>query len=378
MEQENKTITAYKGFDKDLKCRGFQYEIGEEYELPKGESVSVCSNGFHACESPLEVLDYYFMDGHANLLRFCVVEQSGEFSKEVDSTKVASSKIKIKKEITFADLINSGVEWLKEKNSNDGGGDSAIIASADNCTHIGSCDDFAKIGSSGCNAQIGSSGDCVQIASSSDDAHIGSSGYSAKIGSSGSCAQIGSSGNNARIASLGDDAKIGSSGGNAQIGSSGSYAQIGSSGNNARIASSGDIAQIASSGDCTQIASSGYSANIGSSGDFANIGSSGNSAKIGSSGNSAQICSSGNSAKIGSSGDYAQIDSTGEDSVIMCAGHNSGAKAKKGSWITLTEWYIDNFCGIMKPKCVKTEYVDGERIKEDTWYKLFDGEFVEV
>ena len=351
MEQENETITTYKGFDKDLKCRGFQYEVGKEYELPKGESVSVRSNGFHACESPLEVLDYYFMDGHANLLRFCVVEQSGEFSKEVNSTKVASSKIKIKKEITFADLINSGVEWLKEKTSNDGGGDSAIIASADNCTHIGSCDDFAQIGSSGCNAQIGSSGDCAHIASSSDDAHIGSSG---------NCAQICSSGNNAQIAS------------------SGYSAQICSSGNNARIASSGDIAQIASSGDCTQIGSSGYSANIGSSGDFANIGSSGYCAKIGSSGNSAQICSSGNSAKIGSSGDYAQIDSTGEDSVIMCAGHNSGAKAKKGSWITLAEWYIGEETGIMKPKCVKTEYVDGERIKEDTWYKLFDGEFVEV
>lgn len=74
MEQKDKTITTYKGFDKDLKCRGFQYEVGKEYELPKGESVSVCSNGFHACESPLEVLDYYFMDGHANLSRFCEVE----------------------------------------------------------------------------------------------------------------------------------------------------------------------------------------------------------------------------------------------------------------------------------------------------------------
>ena len=243
MEQENKTITTYKGFDKDLKCRGFQYEIGKEYELPKGESVSVCSKGFHACESPLEVLDYYFMDGHANLLRFCEVEQSGEFSKEVNSTKVASSKIKIKKEITFADLINSGVEWLKEKNSNDGGGDSAIIASSGYRAKIGSCDDFAKI------------------------------------------------------------------------------------------------------------ASSGYCAKIGSSGD---------------------------TATIGSSGDYAQIDSTGEDSVIMCAGHNSWAKAKKGSWITLAEWYIDEETKQMKPKYVKTEYVDGERIKEDTWYKLVDGEFIEA
>ena len=324
MKGESKTITAYKGFDKDLKCRGFQYEIGKEYELSNGEPVSVCSNGFHACESPLEILDYYFMDGHANLSRFCEVEQSGEFSKEVDSTKVASSKIKIKKEITFSDLIELSVEWLKEKTSNDRGG---------NCTKIVSSSDDAKIGSSGNYAQIGSSG------------------YSSQIGSSGDYAQIGSSGDNARIASSGYSAQIGSSGDTAKIGSSGSYAQIGSS---------GDYAQI------------------GSSGDFAQIGSSGYSAQIASSGNHAQIGSSGDTAKIGSSGDFAKIDSTGEDSVIMCAGRDSAVKAKKGSWITLAEWYIDEETIQMKPKYVKTEYVDGERIKEDTWYKLVDGEFVET
>lgn len=65
--------------------------------------------------------------------------------------------------------------------------------------------------------------------------------------------------------------------------------------------------------------------------------SSGYSAQIGSSGNSAKIGSSGDSAQIGSSGDYAKIGSSGEDSVIMCAGFNSRAKAKKGSWITLAE-----------------------------------------
>ena len=106
-----------------------------------------------------------------------------------------------------------------------------------------------------------------------------------------------------------------------------------------------------------------------SSGDFAKIGSSGDFAKIGSSGNSAQIGSSGYSAKIGSSG---------KDCVICCAGHNSAVKAKKGSWITLAEWEYSEEKERYIPKCVKTEFVDGERIKEDTLYKLIDGEFVEV
>ena len=138
-----------------------------------------------------------------------------------------------------------------------------------------------------------------------------------------------------------------------------------------------------SSGDYAQIGSSGYSAKIGSSGDYAKIGSSGDSAKIGSSGDSAKIGSSGDYAQIGSSGDSAQITSEGNNSVVMAAGCNSIAKAKIGSWITLAEWIRtdkanDSGNYIWIPKCVKTEYVDGERIKEDIFYKLVDGEFKEV
>ena len=119
--------------------------------------------------------------------------------------------------------------------------------------------------------------------------------------------------------------------------------------------------------DDSVISSKASSAKIGSSGGYAQIGSSGDSAKIG---------SSGDSAKIGSSGGYAQINSEGELSVICCAGHNSVVKAKKGSWITLSEWEWkgDKYT----PICVRTEYVDGENIKADTWYKLVGGKFVEV
>ena len=90
--------------------------------------------------------------------------------------------------------------------------------------------------------------------------------------------------------------------------------------------------------------------------------------------------SSGDYAKIGSSGDCAKITSEGKNSVVMAAGFDSMAKAKIGSWITLAEWVRvnDDDKTIWKPKCVKTEYVDGEKIKEDTFYKLIDGEFKEV
>ena len=246
-----------------MQCRGFQYEVGKEYEMD-GE-IKCCNRGFHACKSPMEVWDYYDILNS----RYAEVEQSGKIDAEENTTKVCSSRIKIKAELKLADIINIGVEWLKDITS-----------------------------------------------PSKADGVLNDNGDRKK--------------------------------------------------------------QIGSSGDSAKIGSSGYSAKIGSSGDSAQIGSSGDSAKIGSSGDSAQIGSSGDSAQIGSSGDYAKIDSTGEDSVIMCAGNSSIAKAKVGSWITLAEWKWSDEKKHNVPVCVKTEYVDGENIKADTWYQLRNGKFVEV
>ena len=105
---------------------------------------------------------------------------------------------------------------------------------------------------------------------------------------------------------------------------------------------------------------------------------SGHSAQIGSSGHSARIGSSGHSAKIGSSGHSARINCTGSDSVICCAGHGSVVKAPIGCWITLAEWKCDGAKQRYVPVCVKTEYVDGEKIKADTPYTLKNGEFAEA
>ena len=171
----------------------------------------------------------------------------------------------------------------------------------------------------------------------------------------------------------GDDAQIGSSGYGAQIGSSGDLAQIGSSGDLAKIGSSGDLAQIGSSGDGAKIGSSGYGAKIGSSGYGAKIGSSGYLAQIGSSGDLAKIGSSGYGAKIGSSGDLAKIESEGNNAVVAAIGIDSKIKAKKGSWITLAEYGED-----LKPVCVRSAQIDGKSLKEDVFYQLKGGEFVEA
>ena len=109
MKKENKEIIAYKGFDKNLKCRDYQYEIGKTFEH-KGK-VEACESGFHACEYPLDVFSYY----PPSSSRFAIVKMHGETSKDSDDTKIASAKITIETEIKLPEMINRAVDWVKNK-----------------------------------------------------------------------------------------------------------------------------------------------------------------------------------------------------------------------------------------------------------------------
>ena len=109
MKKENKEIIAYKGFDKNLKCRDYQYEIGKTFEH-KGK-VEACESGFHACEYPLDVFSYY----PPSSSRFAIVKMHGETSKDSDDTKIASAKITIETEIKLPEMINRAVDWIKNK-----------------------------------------------------------------------------------------------------------------------------------------------------------------------------------------------------------------------------------------------------------------------
>ena len=99
-------VKAFKGFDKELKCRGFQFEIGKEYEEPDAKA---CDKGFHACEQPLDVFQYY-APGQS---RYCRVEQSGKIDRKGDDSKVASSRIKIGAEIGIPGLVQAQIEYVK-------------------------------------------------------------------------------------------------------------------------------------------------------------------------------------------------------------------------------------------------------------------------
>ena len=101
-------MKCFKGFDKDLKCKDFQYEIGKEYTEEKAD---ICNCGFHACEFPMDVFDYYPPSDS----RYCEVDLEENGQKSSDDSKRVGKKISVKAEIGIAGIIKAGVEYIKEQ-----------------------------------------------------------------------------------------------------------------------------------------------------------------------------------------------------------------------------------------------------------------------
>ena len=264
-------MKAYKAFNKDMTCRGFQFEEGKEYYEDKAE---LCKSGFHACLNPLDCWTYYDMfDSEIHEVE--LDEVSSERGKD---TKVCGKKIKIGAKLSLRNIISASIDFVNN-NENDKV-------------------DYAF-------------------------------------------------------------AKLASSENSSNLVSSRKFTHLASSGERSNLVSSGKFTQLASSGDFTNLVSSGDLSSLASSGDFT------------------EIVSSGDRSHLASSGDSTTIKSTGENSVIVCSGYKNKVSAVKGSWITLTEWK-EKEEGTFIPVCVKTEQVDGVRIKENVLYTIKDGEFVEV
>ena len=179
-------MKTYKAFDKDLKCNGYQFEIGKEYE--HDGDIEICKSGFHGCENPLDVLNYYDLCDS----RFAEVGQSGETDKHKDDSKVVSSKIKIKAELDLKGFIDASIKFLFKKSKTTKNIDA----------------------SSGYYSQLASSGDSSRLASSGDSSKLASSGYSSQLASSGHSSQLASSGEYSRLASEGKDSVVANIGAN--------------------------------------------------------------------------------------------------------------------------------------------------------------------
>ena len=322
MATEEKVIKAYKGFDQDLKCRGFQYEVGKTYK--HDGNVVMCKSGFHAIpddESPLNVFGFY----PPAQSRYCEVECGGETVK--DDCKVSCSEIKIGAEIGILGLVKAHVEWVKKNITNENNAEKGKPATA---------------GDRGA-ATAGDRG-----AATAGKHGAATAGY-------GGAATAGNLG--AATAGYGGAATAGNLG----------AATAGDLG--AATAGYGGAATAGEYGAAT----AGYlgAATAGRYG-------AATTGKYGAATTGKYGAATAGKYGAATAGEYGAATSRGSASVgkngmASVRGYDVKAKGGLGAVLVIVNENSDDY----DIKEWKAEVVDGERIKADTWYKLVDGEFVE-
>ena len=184
-------MKAYKGFDKDLKCREFQYEVGKEYEE---ENSALCKKGFHACENPLDTFRYY----RPTDSRYCEVDVDDNGERNSTDSKVCGKHIKISAEIGLKGVINAGVRFVfdkcesaTEENASGERGNAAASGERGNAAASGWRGNAAASGWSGNAAASGESGNAAASGERGNAAASGESGNAAASGWRGNAAASG-------------------------------------------------------------------------------------------------------------------------------------------------------------------------------------------
>ena len=294
---DNKNIIhSYKGFDKDLKCRGFQYEVGKDYE--QDGNIKCCNNGFHACEFPLDVFSYYAPGRNS---RYCTVTQSGVTDKKEGDSKVASSKIHVETEIGLNGIIKAGVKFILDK-----------VNWKDNKEF--NTGDRSAATNTGDRSAATNTGNYSAATNTGDRSAATNTGYQSAATNTG---------------------------------------------NRSAATNTGYLSAATNTGNCSVATNTGDQSAATNTGDRSVATNTGDRSVATNTGNQS-------AAKV-----------SGKESIAIVTGKDSKAAGALGDWIVLTErgeWNGDTY----PIKEVKALKVDGEKIKADTFYKLVDGEAVEV
>ena len=310
----------YKGFNKDLKCRGYQFEVGKEYTA-EGE-IEACINGFHACENPMDVLGYYSPN---KFNRFCEVEGSGKQDKE--DKKTCFEKIKIVDEIGLGGLIQAGIKFCfdRVKWSN-------------------------KISTTGDYSGASTTGDYSGASSSGDYSGAYTTGDRSGATATGDCSGASTTGK---------------------------YSGASTTGDYSGASTTGDRSGATATGDCSGASTTGKYSGASTTGDYSGASTTGDRSGATATGSFSGASATGNCSGASATG-FKSKAYAGKGSVALAVGRGSRAKGDKGSWIVLTECHHDKEKKADFIDSVKVAKVDGEKIKADTWYTLKDGKFVEA
>ena len=316
-------MRTYKGFNKDMTCRGFKYEEGKEYETDK---AVVCKTGFHACEHPLDCFRYYAPSKSV----YCEVEQDGDIDRNSDNTKVASTKIKIGAKLDIAGIVKAAIEFTKEK----------VNEKLQNKGYKGVSSATGDYGASSATGYCGVSSATGDYGVSSATGDCGASSATGDYGASSATGDYGAS-------------------------SATGYCGVSSA--------TGDCGASSATGDYGASSATGYCGVSSATGDY------GASSATGYCGVSSATGYCGASSATG----YCGASSAGSsDSVAIAWGYKGKAKGVIGSYLVLADWEGDEKQYWKKEvwtlKDAKIVYVDGKNIKEDTYYTMIDGKVIET
>ena len=352
-------ITSYKGFNKDMTCRDFQYKEGESYEEP---SAKACERGFYAYEYPLDCLDYY----SPNESVYHVVEQSGEISRHSDDTKVASTKIKIGAEINIAGLVKAAIEYTMKRVNPEAKADERQGASS-------ATGDYGASSATGDYGASSATGDCGASSATGYKGASSATGYKGASSATGNCgasSATGYKGASSATGYYGASSATGDYGASSATGdygassATGDYGASSATGDCGASSATGDYGASSATGDCGASSATGYKGASSATGDYGASSATGN-------------C--GASSATG----YKGASSAGDpESVAVAWGYHGKAKGVLGSYLVLADWEGDEddywHQNLWQLKGAKMVQVDGKEIKPDTFYTMRNGEIIEA
>ena len=235
--EDSQTIVAFKGFDKNLQCIGFQYAVGQTFEHTG--KVKMCKSGFHSCENPLKVFQYYV----PGISRYALVEASGCVDTELNTNdKIVSSKLYIKAELTLPELTKYAVDWLIEH-------------AIDKIKH--STGDYSASSATGDYSASSATGDCSASSATGDcSASSATGGYSASSATgdysassaTGDCSASSATGDYSASSATGDCSASSATGGYSASSAMGNYSASSATGNYSTSSATGSAAVALSIG----------------------------------------------------------------------------------------------------------------------------------
>lgn len=424
--RKKKVVNGYKGFNPDLTCRGFQYEIGKEYKCDKAIS---CEEGFHFCENPLSVFRYYPPSCDNGLNRFCKVEGSGDFDLS-ESDKVCCTEIKIEKKISLRELINAEIVLIKDKVLQTEGNTSDKEEPCDYNEDSANCgyEDYSRVSNSGDTSFAVSSGD-GSLAVNNGEKSIAANTGDNSLANVTDVYSVAANTGRYSVSVVQEEKSVSANTGTFSAATAKGSRTISATTNEKSVslttyamsiaASTGWFSASVGMEDKSIASSTGYSSTAKCTGEQSSATNTGGFSLAGNDGISSTATNTGEYSSAKNTGDYSissctgkasQAINAGEDSIAantgmmslaivkncgtaVVMGHNSAANAESGeaiaiaagkdckakgtlgSWLVLTE--RDEWNGDCYPiKDIKVVKVDGERIKPDTYYELTNGEVV--